>query len=157
MSRSASASQRPRPRIACWRHGPGSPAASARIQPVLRCSGPSRPSRNEPVDAATRSCVNKGRIRCLASRSDDAHTSNVLSSEAPLIHLPSQPRWKMSAEQKNATVVSNLQNHADSVIFCLTAYGFCETPASVSWNDGVAKRPDTDEDNEDAGDVGEGA
>jgi hypothetical protein len=35
-------------------------------------------------------------------------------------------------------------------------WGFCETPASVSWYDGVAKRPDTDEDNEDAGDVAEG-
>jgi hypothetical protein len=35
-------------------------------------------------------------------------------------------------------------------------YGFCETPASVSWYDGVAKRPDTGEDNKDAGDVAEG-
>src|SRR5216683_2064662 len=40
MSRRASASQSPRPRIACCRHGPGSPAASARIQPVLRRSSP---------------------------------------------------------------------------------------------------------------------
>src|SRR5450755_295524 len=51
---------------------------------------------------------------------------------------------------------SNLQNHSDSVIFCLIVYGFCETPASVSWYDGVAKRPDTDTDNQDAGDVAEG-
>ena len=33
----------------------GSPAASARIQPVLRCSSPSRPSRNKPAFLATRS------------------------------------------------------------------------------------------------------
>src|SRR5664279_1118041 len=45
---------------------------------------------------------------------------------------------------------------AHSVIFYLRVYGFCETPAPISWYDGVAKRPDTDEDNEDAGDVAEG-
>ena len=44
-----------RPRIACCRQGPGSPAASARIQPVLRCSSPSRLSRNKPAFLATRS------------------------------------------------------------------------------------------------------
>jgi len=49
-----------------------------------------------------------------------------------------------------------LQNYADSVIFCRRVYGFCEAPASVSWYDGVAKRPGTDEDNKDAGDVAEG-
>src|SRR4051794_15594295 len=52
--------------------------------------------------------------------------------------------------------MSNLQNHTDSVIFRLGVYGLCEAPASVSWYDGVAKRPDTDEDNKDAGDVAEG-
>src|SRR5689334_4395150 len=52
--------------------------------------------------------------------------------------------------------VSNLQNHGASVIFHLRMYGFRETPASASWYDGVAKRPDTDEDNKDAGDVAEG-
>jgi hypothetical protein len=45
VAQGASASQRLRPSTACCRHGPGSPAASARIQPVLRRSGPSRPSR----------------------------------------------------------------------------------------------------------------
>lgn len=39
----ASASQRPRPRIARWRHGPASPAAPARIHPVLRLSSPGNP------------------------------------------------------------------------------------------------------------------
>src|SRR6185312_8870163 len=52
--------------------------------------------------------------------------------------------------------LSNLQNHADSVIFRLGVCGFRETPASISWYDRVAKRPDTDEDNKDAGDVAEG-
>src|SRR5208337_1939008 len=53
-------------------------------------------------------------------------------------------------------MASNLQNHADSVIFRRRVYGFSETPASVSWYDGVAKRPDTDQDNKDVGDVAEG-
>src|SRR3954469_3017954 len=50
---------------------------------------------------------------------------------------------------------SHLQNHAVSVILRLRVCGFRETPASVLWYDGVAKRPDTDEDNKDAGDVAE--
>src|SRR5208283_2596371 len=59
-------------------------------------------------------------------------------------------------EAKKACRVSNLQNRADSVIFRRRVYGFSETPASVSWYDGVAKRPDTDQDNKDVGDVAEG-
>src|ERR1019366_8936140 len=51
----------------------GLPAASARIQPVLRCSSPSRLSRNKPAFVATRSRLNNGRIRFLISRSDAAH------------------------------------------------------------------------------------
>src|SRR3979411_2304059 len=35
--------------------------------PVLRCSSPSRPSRNRPAFLATRSCPNNGRIRFLSS------------------------------------------------------------------------------------------
>src|SRR5450759_3901581 len=75
-----------RPRIACCRHGPGSPAASARIQPVLRCSSPSRPSRNRPAFVATRSCLNNGRIRLLISRSDAAHNASVSSIDAARVH-----------------------------------------------------------------------
>src|SRR4051812_28559217 len=86
MSRSAFASQRPRPRTVCWRHGPGSPAASARIQPVLRRSSLSRPSRNRPADTAARSCANSGRIRAFTSRSEDAQSSSVVSIDAPAIH-----------------------------------------------------------------------
>jgi hypothetical protein len=86
MSRSASASHHPRPRMACWRQGPGSPAASARIQPVLRRSSPSSPSRNKPAEAATRSWVNNGAIRALTARSDDAQSSSVVSIEIPVIH-----------------------------------------------------------------------
>src|SRR4051812_1349042 len=78
--------QWPCPRIACCRQGPGSPAASARIQPVLRRSAPNSPSRNRPAEAATRSCVNNGRIRAFTSRNDAAHSSNVSSIDAPLIH-----------------------------------------------------------------------
>jgi hypothetical protein len=75
-----------RPRIACCRQGPGSPAASARIQPVLRCSSPSRPSKNKPAFAATRSCLNNGRIRVLISRSDAAHNASVSSIDAACVH-----------------------------------------------------------------------
>src|SRR5882762_8493128 len=82
----ASASQSLRPRIACCRHGPGSPAASARIQPVLRCSSPSRPSRNRPAFLATRSCPNNGRIRFFTSRSDAAHNASVSSIDAARAH-----------------------------------------------------------------------
>src|SRR5271169_2190597 len=88
MSRNASASHRPRPRIACWRHGPGSPAASARIQPVLRGSFPSNPSKNFHADAATRSWPNKGRSCAFTSRSEDAQSSSVASIDAPAIHDP---------------------------------------------------------------------
>src|SRR5215213_2112740 len=38
------------------RIGPGSPAASALIQPVLRRSAPSKASRNRPAETAMRSC-----------------------------------------------------------------------------------------------------
>lgn len=41
-----------------WRQGPGSPAVSARIQSVLRCSGPSSPSRKAAVEAATLGSAN---------------------------------------------------------------------------------------------------
>src|SRR5271169_1705898 len=88
MSRNASASHRPRPRIACWRHGPGSPAASARIQPVLRGSFPSNPSKNFHADAATRSWRNKGRSCAFTSRSEHAQSSSVASIDAPAIHDP---------------------------------------------------------------------
>jgi hypothetical protein len=74
--------------MACWRQGPGSPAASARIQPVLRRSGPSSPSRNRAAEAATRDWVNKGLIRPLTSRSDDAHSSSVVSIDAAICALP---------------------------------------------------------------------
>ncbi len=63
--------------------GPGSPAASARIQPVLRRSGPSRPSRNRPAETATRSCVNSGRIRRFTSRSEQAHNASASSTATP--------------------------------------------------------------------------
>src|SRR6187455_1494747 len=106
MSRNASASQRPRPRIACWRHGPGSPAASARIHPVLRRSSPSTPSRNKPADAATRSWVNSGRIRVFTSRSEDAQSSSVVSIEAPHIHdLPNHGCPSIQKPRENATVM----------------------------------------------------
>ena len=71
---------------------PGSPAASARIQPVLRRSGPSRPSRNKPADAATRACVNNGLMRAFTSRNDDAHNSSIVSIEAAVIHTRPVPR-----------------------------------------------------------------
>src|SRR3954453_18744479 len=57
-------------------------AHPARLAPLL----PSSPSRNRPAEAATRSCVNSGRIRAFTSRSDAAHSSSVSSIDAPLIH-----------------------------------------------------------------------
>lgn len=85
VSRKAFASQRPQPRMACCRQGPGSPAASARIQPVLRRSLPRRPSRKNPAEAATRSWVNSALIRLFTSRSEDAQSSSVASIDAPAI------------------------------------------------------------------------
>ena len=41
----------------------------------------------------------------LSSRSDEAHSSNVVSSEAALIQLPSQSQRKLGTTQENATVV----------------------------------------------------
>src|ERR1700745_280432 len=46
-SRSASASQRSRPSSSCCRQGPGSPTTSERIQPVLRGSSLSKPSKKK--------------------------------------------------------------------------------------------------------------
>src|SRR6476659_2535928 len=106
ISRNASASHRPRPRIACWRHGPESPAASARIQPVFRGSLPRSPSRNFPADSATRSWLNKGRIRAFTSRNDDAQSSSVVSTDAPTIHdLPNHGGPSIQKFKQNATVV----------------------------------------------------
>src|ERR1700741_1129807 len=106
MSRNASASHRPRPRMACWRHGPGSPAASARIHPVLRRSSPNTPSRNNPGDAAPRSCLNSGLIRAFTSRSDDAQSSSVVSIEAPAIHdLPNHGYPWIQRSRRFATVM----------------------------------------------------
>src|ERR1700730_10456075 len=117
MSRNASASHRPRPRIACWRQGPGSPAASARIQPVLRRSSPSKPSRNKPADAATRSCVNSNRIRAFTSRNDDAHASNVASIDAPDIHdLPNHGGPSIQRSTKQATVMLVENDPADDFV-----------------------------------------
>jgi hypothetical protein len=71
--------------IACWRHGPGSSAASARIQPVLRGSFPNKPSRNCPAEPATRFCVNSGPIRPFTSRNAEARNSSVVSTDTPAI------------------------------------------------------------------------
>src|ERR1700737_1241341 len=92
--------------MACWRHGPGSPAASARIHPVLRRSSPNTPSRNKPADPATRSCVNSGLIRAFTSRSDEAQSSSVVSIEAPAIHdLPNHGYPWIQRSRRFATVV----------------------------------------------------
>lgn len=110
MSRNESASHRPRPRIACCRHGHRSPAASARIQPVLRRSSLSKPSRKAFAEAATRSCVNNGRIRAFTSRSDFVQNSSVASIDAPKIHdlrLMVTHRFRVQGvlQIKNATVM----------------------------------------------------
>ena len=53
-------------------------AGFERIQPVLRCSLLSNPSRNRFACAAVRSCANSCRIRRFTSRSDDANKSSVV-------------------------------------------------------------------------------
>lgn len=53
------------------------------MQPVLLGSLPSSVSRNRPADAATRSYVNSGRMRRLASRNDKADNYSVSSTDAP--------------------------------------------------------------------------
>src|SRR3954451_3157532 len=100
-SRNASASHRLRSRSACWRQGPGSPAASARIHPVLRRSGPSRTSRNSPAAVAVRSCRNKGLIRSLTLRNDDAHSSSVASTDPAAIHDLRIMVTQMAISRKN--------------------------------------------------------
>src|SRR4029077_4190695 len=65
-----------------------SPAASARIHPVLRRSGPSRASRNSSADAAVRSCWNSGLIHPLTSRNDGAQRSSRASIAPPVVHDP---------------------------------------------------------------------
>src|SRR5215218_4165036 len=88
MSLKPSASQWLRPSTACCRHGPGSPAASARIQPVLRRSGPSRPSTKAAAEAATLGCANDGRIRALTPLSSPDQSPNTCSTKAPDIAAP---------------------------------------------------------------------
>jgi hypothetical protein len=72
-------------------------AASARIQPVLWRSAPSRPSKNNPAGAATLSCVNSGRMRALTPRNDDAQCPSTVSIEAPP-SMTSQTRSAMDLE-----------------------------------------------------------
>jgi hypothetical protein len=61
----------------------------ARIQPVLRGSLPSSTSRKRAADAATRSCVNKGRTRSLIPRSEEAHKlQRLLDRSAATHHRP---------------------------------------------------------------------
>ena len=101
---------RSRPKTACCRQGPGSPAASARIHPVLRRSSPSSPSTNRPAFKAARSCANSGRIRFFTSRSDDAHNSSVVSIDAPVIHdlrimVTHDSEIKQMRQQKITTVM----------------------------------------------------
>ena len=86
ISRNASPSQRRRPKIACWRQGPGSPATSARVHPVLRRSSPSKPSKKALAETAPRSWVNNGRIRAFTSGNVDAQSSSVASIDKPGVH-----------------------------------------------------------------------
>ena len=86
--------------MACCRHGPGSPAPSARIHPVLRRSSPRSPSRNNPAETATRSWLNKGRSRAFTSRSDDAHSSSVCSMDAPTT-TTSESWWPRESERQS--------------------------------------------------------
>src|SRR5215210_936675 len=107
-SRKASASQWLRPKIACCRQGPGSPAVSARIQPVLRRSAPSSPSRTALAEAATLGAANSERMRRLACRSvaDQSvadQSSRVVSSEAAGIE-PSHPK-RIREDPHPATVM----------------------------------------------------
>src|ERR1019366_9441092 len=88
------------------RHGPRSPAASARIQPVLRGSLPSNPSKKFHADAATRSWRNNGRIRAFTSRNGDAQCPSVVSIDAPTIHdLPNHGGLWIQNPKQNATVM----------------------------------------------------
>jgi hypothetical protein len=73
----------------------------------------SRPSRNSPAESATRSCVNKGRIRALASRSDKAHSSSTVSTEVPLIAPSnSQPRRSAQLQTCNCNARSSQQSES---------------------------------------------
>ena len=92
--RNASASHRPRPRIACWRcRGPDRPPLPLCIQPVLpRLSAKKPRPEKDPLTPATRSCVNK-------AASDPSHPRSMtmpkahrrrLDPDAPVIHVVSE-------------------------------------------------------------------
>ncbi len=116
ISRNASVSQRPRPRIACCRQGPEAPAASAPSHPVLRRSSPSKPSRT--ASHQEQQAIKKQTSRC---RHPVLHEQpappglhlpqrcrpklHVYSIDAPLIPPLPTPSKSQSASPKNATVV----------------------------------------------------
>ena len=53
-----------------------------------------------------RSCWNKGLIRPFTSRSDDAHSSSVASTDPPVIHdLRIMVAQRIQSQLKTATVV----------------------------------------------------
>src|SRR5262249_45425456 len=84
--------------------------ASARIQPVLRGSLPKSPSTNCPADSPTRCWLNSGPIRAFSSRSDDAHSSKVVSTDAPAIYdLPNHAGLWIQKFEQNATVMLELE------------------------------------------------
>src|SRR5688500_3661615 len=87
-SRRVSASQRLRPSTACCRQGPGSPAASARIQPVLRRSGPSSPSRKAAAEAATLAWPNRRRMCAFTACSSADQRSSDCSTDSADIGSP---------------------------------------------------------------------
>ena len=112
-----SASHWPRPSTDCCRHGPGSPAASARIQPVLRRSSPSRPSRKSPAETAIRSCLNSERIRVLTSRSDEAQSSSVASIDAPDTTISESSHGSASIQSSGASatvMLVSIRNQIES-------------------------------------------
>src|SRR3954462_4459968 len=77
--------------MAFSRQAPASTPASARIQPVLRRSPPSRPSRKALAEAATLGAANSGRIRCLACPRVVDQSSSVVPHEVE-DHPPPQPK-----------------------------------------------------------------
>ena len=67
---------------------------------------PKSPSTNCPADSATRCWLNSGPIRAFTSRSDDAHSSKVVSTDAPAIYdLPNHAGLWIQKFEQNATVM----------------------------------------------------
>src|SRR5580704_11072849 len=86
---------------------------------------------NFPADTATRSWLNKGRIRAFTSRNDDAQSSSVVSTDSPAIHdLPNHGGPSIQNFGENATVMLRLSGFEMPNLY--RAYALTRLPKIIS-------------------------